>query len=488
MNPRTTGILLVVAVALGAFVYLYEIRGGEQRLEAEALAKRLFPGVESGAVEAIALRTTDGRDARVARSEGVWRVETPVQALADATSVDAMASALAEIQSEGAIDDPQALSVYGLDDETRLVRFRAGGTDHELRIGRKTPLGSNSYAATGADDTVYTVATFRTNAFEKALDDLREKRPIRFDRTAIDRIEVDWQGGGVVLEKRGDAWRLLAPLESAADESTVETLLSDLAFLRATGFVDEPPPDAETGLERPAWKVALLQPASEEGAAPLRHELRVGNALDAASRAARGAEPVLYRIPEERYESLPRRVAAFRFKELANFVATDATRFEIVFHDEAEGQSRVETITGTRDDAGWTTSPEAMAAGNASRLVAELARLEAADIAAESMGADELAGVGLAPPNAALRVFGAPPEGAEQGPLLAEVHLGTLEAERIYARVPDREIVYQLDYELAEHLPVSLEAFRNRFVSKEIEGAAAVEPIPMEAVPTPPEL
>ena len=31
MNPRTTGILLLVTAALGAFVYFYEIGGEEQR-------------------------------------------------------------------------------------------------------------------------------------------------------------------------------------------------------------------------------------------------------------------------------------------------------------------------------------------------------------------------------------------------------------------------------------------------------------------------
>ena len=47
MNPRTTGILFLVALLLGAFIYFYEIRGGERRQEAEAEAKRLFAGLET---------------------------------------------------------------------------------------------------------------------------------------------------------------------------------------------------------------------------------------------------------------------------------------------------------------------------------------------------------------------------------------------------------------------------------------------------------
>ena len=61
MNPRTTGILFLIAAALGAFVYFYEIQGKEERLEAEARQKRLFPDVEADAVEWIELTSSDGQ-------------------------------------------------------------------------------------------------------------------------------------------------------------------------------------------------------------------------------------------------------------------------------------------------------------------------------------------------------------------------------------------------------------------------------------------
>jgi hypothetical protein len=41
MRPKTTGILLLLAAALGAFVYFYEIRGADARREAEEREKRL---------------------------------------------------------------------------------------------------------------------------------------------------------------------------------------------------------------------------------------------------------------------------------------------------------------------------------------------------------------------------------------------------------------------------------------------------------------
>ena len=104
-----------------------------------------------------------------------------------------------------------------------------------------------------------------------------------------------------------------------------------------------------------------------------------------------------------------------------------------------------------------------MAPGKAAMLVSRLATLKAEEIAAETLGPKELTGLGLAPPRVVLRVAGS---GAPGEPL-AEVQLGVADAERgIAARRADAETVYWLDYDLAEHLPLSLEAFRNRFAAQ----------------------
>jgi hypothetical protein len=242
------------------------------------------------------------------------------------------------------------------------------------------------------------------------------------------------------------------------------------------------------GLDRPEYRVVLSGTAEEGQEAP-RWELAIGSVIDANARAGRAAEPALYKIPEDRFQKLPKKVEAFRFKQLSSYVASDAERFELVFHDLAaaeQGASHVVTITGSRTEEGWETEPEPMAAGLASRLVAELARLEAADIAAEEVGPQELAGLGLSPPRAAIRILGATPEGGGEPPVLADVQLGVQDGDRIVARRADRTTIFRLDADRSEHIPVSLEAFRNRFVSKEPptdEAAPADAPAPEAAAP-----
>jgi len=475
MNPRTTAVLALVAAALGAFVYFYQVRGGERREAAEERAKRLFPDLEADDVRAIEFTTSDAREVRLESGEEGWALVQPLTFPADESAASGMASNLAQLASEGLVEEAQAPEIYGLGEEGVEVRFRAGEVEHRVRFGKKTPVDYNTYASVDGGDAIYTVASHQASAFERSLDDLRERRVLRFDRNAVDRIEAGWPGGGVVLEKRDEAWHLVEPLEAPADARTVDDLLADLSFLRADGFVDDPDPALQTGFDAPAFRVVLRARPDEEGEEPGVHTLVVGRALEGAKRLARGAATSLYTIASERLDDFPRRVGAYRFRTLAEFAASDARRLELVFHPK-DGEPLV--VTAERGDAGWTSTPEPIASGKAARLVAELARLRAEDIEAESMGPDELAGVGLAPPRVVLRAFGEPAAAGGEPALLAEVAIGEYDATRgIPARRADSEIVYTLDYGLAEHVPVSLDAFRNRFVSQETpEGEAGAGP------------
>jgi hypothetical protein len=472
VNPKTTGILFLLAAALGAFVYFYEIRGEEGRRDAEEAEKRLFAGLEAEDVEAIAITSGDGASVRAERRDGRWEIVEPLVFPGDAFALDAMASALAQVTSETAIEDPQVASVYGLDADEREVRFSASGEERALRVGDKTPVGSNSYVSVVGEDGVYTVPTYRVNSFAKDLDDLREKRILDFDREAVKRIEASWPDGRVVLE-RGDAgWRVVQPIEAPADVETVDGLLSDLSFLRAGGFADDPPPDDETGLDRPAFAVRLSGIGSGEDGEAWEASLAIGSRPDGDSRLARAARASLYRISEDRLEDFPTDVVAYRSKQLAAFDASEAQRLDVFFHS-AGGESVA--ITAERTADGWTSGPEPFGPGKVAALVAALANLRARDIAAESMGTEELERVGLSPANAIFSVSGEPPAGGEKGgaPQLAEVHLGILRGtDGIVAQRAGDDTVFVLDHALAEQLPVSYEAFANRFRARE----AASEP------------
>ena len=461
MHPRTTGIVFLVAAALFAFVYIYEMRGAPGRQQAEEAAKRLFPNVEADDVEWIAMTTSDGTAARAERRDRGWELTEPLVFPGDTFALDGIASALALLSSEAKFENPQPLEVYGLDGEEREVRFGVGGEEFVLRMGDKSPVGGNSYVAVGSD-AVYVVATYRINALRKEIDDLRDKRILRFDTASVESGTVTWPENQVVLERQDGSWRLRAPLDAPADGTTVDSLLSDLSFLRASGFVDEPISDREAGLRPPDLEVELILKAESEADPPQRLHLAVGQSLDGETRLVRTARPSLYRIAAERIGDFPRNLASYRFRQLAKFASSDAQRLEIVFHPDGDQAVSVEpvTITATRGDTGWTATPDPFKPGSLSSLVYELSRLRAEGILADSMGPDELRALELAPPAAVYRVFG---EGDEK---LAHVEIGALREDWILARTEGHETVFRLEARFAERIPLSFEAYRNRFVAE----------------------
>lgn len=481
MSPRTTALLALAVALLGAFVWLYEIRGAEERSALAEAEKRVFEDVSAGQISLITLRTKDGSDARLERIDGAWKLLAPVSFPADAMSADSLASALADLEAEATLEDASVpLAEYGLEGAPKL-RFRAGDRELALRVGDRAPVGANSYVTTAEDRPVRVVASHRLAAFDKSLDDLRDKRPLRFDREAVVELRVRWKDAGVRLvrdEQDPEAWRLVEPLEAGADGRSVSKVLSDLEFVRASGFDDAPAKEVLESLERPALAIEIVTRADGKESIA---RFALGAAGKDGSRPARGsASGSVYRMPAGSLGDFPSSVDAFRNKQLARFDPGEARRIELAFHAEGEGATRL--VSGRLADGAWTTEPEALKEGAAAALVRELSGLEGVKIIAESLGDKESAALGLAPPRAVMRVFGGPEPDADE--LLAEVQLGVLDERRgIAARRPDRATAFWLPAERAEQIPISADALRERFLAPAPEPTQAPEAAPAEPEP-----
>jgi hypothetical protein len=455
VNPRNTLLLALAVAALGAFVWFYEIEGAEKRSEAESASKRLFAGVEADAIDWIELESEDGEMVRLERKDDEgWQLVAPLAFPADRFAADGIASTLSEMEADATFDTPEPLENYGLGVPPR-VRFGVGDERFALQVGNDTPVGGNVYVTDAEGSQVHAVPSWRANALEKTVKQLRDARILDFEAAQVSRVVIESAEGRVVLERPGDAWQLAEPLAAQADAEAVDGLLSDLQFLRADEFVDDPAGDGELGLDAPWLQIQLTR---EGEAAPL--SLSVG-AERGERRLVRGAGAPVFEVATSRLESLPRELSAFRFKELARFTVDDAERFELHFLP-PDGEPL--SIDGTIGEDGWTTTPEAMQPSKASGLVSELSLLRAESVMADALGEGELAAIGLAPPRATLRVYGAPGDDEGGGAPLADVRLGEPDvAQGIPAMRGGETTVFWLSADLLEQLPISRVAWEEGF-------------------------
>ncbi len=487
MSPRTTGILAVVALALGLFVWLHEIEGEAERRAAAEEESRVFRGIAAEEVDAVELVTLDGFEARFERRDGRWWLVEPVLARADATALDAITNALANLPTEGRVEGDRDPLDFDLGPDPaapggarRLVRFEVAGETRGLRVGRTTPVGGHRYVARLADDGIAYVESFRVNAFERNLSDLRDRSVFTFATEDVERISIAAGEGGreVVLVRRadaaeapGEAWRIIAPFDARADEEAVREVLSNLAHLRARDFVDDPDAidpalRAETAL-RLSWRLA--------GEATDREARIAGVAEGGRLFEKERGEWVL--VAEDRLEDFPSEVDAYRFKRLADFDLASARRVELHFLEEAEAQSVALDVVAELRETGWTSADSPLDPDRMTRLVRELSNLEATGILADEMGEDERAMLGLAPPRARLRVEGGvDPEGPVER--LADLRFGRFDATRgLVVQRADMGTIFVIEPGLAEGLPYSAEHYRFAFETLGAEDAEE-EPLP----------
>ncbi|MBY0399416.1 DUF4340 domain-containing protein, partial [Myxococcota bacterium] len=462
MNPKTTGLLALVALALAAFVYFHEIEGEIARESASEAEKRLFADLEAEAIESLELTTSDGIAARFARTGGDWRVLAPVEGQGDATALDGIASALAGLARAGSVKSaPGDLEQFGLGRTAQIVRFGAKGTSHALAIGRATPVGGNVYvSADGSSDVAY-VESYRLNALKHGLTELRDRRIADLDASALAKLLIAWPEAeatiSIELERdASDVWQIRAPIAARADQQTVRELISNLEYLQATGFVDERTEAVEAALAETALELRFTERAKGGGEAEsdaggaagpgaagetadggeATGSLRIGGLLD-GSRIVE-SEGRLLRLAPERLEDFVRQRDAYRDRQLVELAPGALAKIELAF---AGG----EKVVLSRAGEGWSAADRPVEPDAISALADHFATLRAEQLVADGMGERELASVGLAP--AAVQVTLATEDAS--APAIG-IELGRLDPERgLFARRAGESAVYALAASLA---------------------------------------
>ena len=478
MNPRTTGLLALVAAILGGFIYFYEIQGEPARESLREDERRVHPGFEAEDVEALELETKDGLDARFERRDGRWRIVSPVSGRADATALDAIAHALTSLPRAGSVEDPGERAQYGLGTDARAVRFWVEGESRGVLIGKATPVGGRVYIAVEGDVSgeVLYVDRYRINALNRSLHELRDRRIFGFDAGEVRTLRLSWPAAEAETEvalaqDASGQWQMGVPVVGRADPLTVRELLSDLSFLRAKGFVDERTEAIESALADSPLTIHWTLEADH-----VERRARIGAVFE-EDVLVEGPSGELHTIAVERMDDFKRTVNDYRFKMLSEFELDKARRLILEFTSEGGESMRV---VASLVESGWTGEPPRIDPDRAYGLIRALAGLRAEDIFADEMGPNELASLGLAPPRARIRIEDrAAPDDATQ--VLAEIAIGRFDEERgLFAqRVgkaggpegSETAKVFILPISLVAALPISREAFMRDFEAPDFEAA-----------------
>ena len=324
MKFKTNVAIGAVFVALLAFVYFYEIKGGEERRQEAEKSKQLFVFQDDDAQRLELLR---GDDALVlAKGTGGWNLSAPMTDGADQEAVERYLRNLRECEREKVVVDSASASAeeaaqYGLDAPRLKVRLQTeDGGEQVVAFGADSPTDRFTYAQLQGDNPeIFVVRAWRFDNLDKRAFDLRDRRVLAFAKDEVMQVQRTGLGGAVVVDRVDADWQMREPVTARAAADAVDGLLDKIDQAEIEAFVAEEPDTtalASYGLgEPPHVEVALLigQDRAEK-------RLAIGGADEQGRWYARDASrPQVFLVDSTLVQELTKGIADLRDKKPLRF-------------------------------------------------------------------------------------------------------------------------------------------------------------------------
>lgn len=138
--PRTTLILVLLALGLGSFVYFYEIKGATQREEAKTQQQQIFSFAEDE-IQSLTVQTTNNTvvvERNNQSSNPKWLLKSPVSQPANDAIVAYLTDLLVKGKSDRTVSIPaNQLGEFGLDKPQATIKINLKNQKtHQLILGK----------------------------------------------------------------------------------------------------------------------------------------------------------------------------------------------------------------------------------------------------------------------------------------------------------------------------------------------------------------
>ncbi len=439
MKWKNLAIVAAIFAALFAWVYFYEIKGEKTREEAAEKEKKIFQFEEKDIAQ-IAVKNAEGEFV-LQKDKDTWKLAQPLATKADKSSADSLASDIAQAKSERALDEPNPnFKNFGLEPAVVKIAVKLGsGQTHNLELGDKDFSSSSVFARIPGQNKILVLPSSLHSSATKKLFDFRDKNVLEFQRDQLKAMNILTKGKEYALEKATDDWSVKKPFESRADNTEVNSIVSDLEFAKIEQFVDSPAELKTYGLASPAVRVDLFL-----GDNRARKTLLVGNKIDTNYYAKDESRDAVFKIKEDLFKKLDFESTKIRDKKVLRFERANAKQIDIRVSD-----TEMSFFRGSDDK--WKMSKPA---GHQGKFISEykifwpLEDLEGKELIDNGSLTD--AKYGFATPSAQVKVV-------EKSGKTTEVTLGKLDKEQIFVKTSSGTTVYKVEKKILEDLKLKPE-------------------------------
>jgi hypothetical protein len=458
MRGKSTLVLVLLALALGAFIYFYERHTLDTTTRLTQVV-RLLPDFNPLAVRAV-LVTGTNLNLRAERAARGWRLTAPVAYPAHAPGIEDFLRELGELNTRQRVTaadvraQPDGLAAYGLRLPAGAIVLELATNRLEFRLGTVTAENDRVYLQLSGDPDVYTAGSNFVARLPREANVWRDPALLQLDDLAFSRVAIRAPGRGFEFERDSTnlQWRLSKPIATRADNAAVETLLQRMRAWQAAGFVTDTPSAADLerfGLATNELELALGDGTNDLAVVQFGGAVSNGGDLIYARRLPHSNVVTLARTTAD-----PLRLPFTEFRERRLFNAAPAAVEQV----DVRGPDQ---FTLRRDPAGgWrVTEPLNFAAdgGIVTNLLLALAELEVVEFVKDVV--TDYAPYGLAPPARGYELRG----GTNGAPWTVRLEFGSNNAAgQAFTRRADEPSVYTVPAGNIARLPQALFELRER--------------------------
>lgn len=323
----STLIVVIVAVALGAFVYFYDSKHTPKTTASEDTTKPAF-SIKAEDISALTIHNA-GQTISLSKKGTRWDLTQPVQTRADQTTIGGMVGDVSGLEIQRSFVPTDNLAKYGLADPAVKIEFQdKKGASHSIDLGEKDFSNSSVYALVDGAKQVDLLSTSLLDDATKTVSQLRDRSMLDLNGAELRGITLDDSNGRFVVTKAKGAWEITNPRQTLADSSTVDGLVSSLSNSKFTDVVSETSTDlSKYGLTHPTITLDVSAPGGKQFQLLLAKK---GDNYYGRDRS----RPMIFSVDRTTYNSLDKTFFDLRDKSILQF---DPTTFQTVTIRNASG-------------------------------------------------------------------------------------------------------------------------------------------------------
>jgi hypothetical protein len=452
MKTKTTLLLLIVAVAVAAWIKFYESKGPNTD-EAKRLAGNVV-NFERDALEGIVIQNGDDR-VELRKQDQKWRLEAPFKDQADRGVVENLIADLDGWQKFDSIPAKEIEKNKGLLEEYGLtkgkLRLKLVGKDAppEITFGNDAALQGKMYVRVGEGGEVVIAAQSVRNDIAKKPEDFRDKKLTDLTAMQVVRALVKTAAGEIELEKKAEHWEISKPLRARADDQKINDLLAQVTTAQIQQFVAEDRGDLRPyGLAEPRGSVTLFAADDKTG-----QTLQIGTVPEKEKEQVYvrfTARNAVYTLPKKIEELLALKPADLRDRHLVRIDTNILDRITI----EAAGKAK--TVLARKEES-WTIASRNDQPANSSEVnrLLDLLKVEQVTKFVEDVASDlPKYGLDKPPLQVTFSSFASEntPESTAGEHPFATIAFGKVEGDNVFARLGDEPFIVAVRRSLLDNI------------------------------------